>query len=84
MPPQFPAGKRSCVLPVFFSLTVFSCVVSDGLKAPRDFGKLACARTNFLFIEIQLRVVLNAATSLTCDSDGKGFIQLKMLTLFQY
>lgn len=84
VPPQFPAGKGFCVLAGgFFWLAIFSCLVSDGLKAPRDFGKLACAETNLLFTEIQLWVVLNAAMSLTQDSDWKWFIQLNMVMVFQ-
>lgn len=54
MPPQFLAGKAFYVLAVFFYLTMFSYLASDGLKAPRDFGKLACAGTNLLFTEIHL------------------------------
>lgn len=57
--------------------------MSDGLKAPGDFGKLAYARTNLLFTETQLWVVLNAALSLTQDSDWKGFSQLKC-QVFKY
>lgn len=52
--PQFPAGKQFHALVGIFFLAVFSCLVSDGLKAPRDLGKLACARTNLLFTETQL------------------------------
>lgn len=52
---QFPAGKRFCLLAeLFFFLVLFACLVSDSLKAPRDFGKPAQAGTNSLFTEIQL------------------------------